>query len=388
MRKELREHSARTAFRRIRFEPLESRHLLSASVYLSELVAWGGSDFVDADGESPDWIEITKAGDETADLTGWALTDDASDPDKWVFPSVSLDPDERLVVFASGKDRTDPQGELHTSFALDADGEYLALIDAEGAIVSEFEDGFPEQKSGLSYGCEPLTVETDLLDGASLVCEIPSQANAGDAWTEADFDATSWTGVDGTTLIAFTYSDDSPWPEGADGDGPTLELVHPGADPNVAESWQASVDAGGTPGMIPTGRTPGDLNGDRTVDSADLDLIRAQWGADVNPGAWNEGYPSGDGLVGSADLDVVRAHWGQGTPRAAPSAGTNSCVPAENFKTDPESVDACLAGAAHQPWAVRLSCMDTERGNRLDFGPRRATNSRGVEAWIDLVYGP
>ena len=219
MRKQPRANPARTAFRKIRFEPLEARHLLSASVYLSELVAWGGSDLVDADGESPDWIEIANAGDETADLTGWALTDDASDPDKWVFPSVSLDPDERLVVFASGKDRTDPRDELHTSFALDADGEYLALVDAGGTIISEFEDGFPEQKSGLSYGCEPVTIETDLLEGAALVYQIPTLANSGDAWTEADFDATSWTAGDsplgydqadpGTTEATHFFSLDS-----------------------------------------------------------------------------------------------------------------------------------------------------------------------------------
>ena len=29
-----------------------------------------------------------------------------------------------VLVFASGKDRTDPQGELHTNFNLDRDGEY------------------------------------------------------------------------------------------------------------------------------------------------------------------------------------------------------------------------------------------------------------------------
>ena len=183
----------RSAYRRIRFEPLESRHLLSASVYLSELVAWGGSDLTDADGDHPDWIEIANAGDETADLAGWTLSDDASDLDKWVFPSVSLAPDERLVVFASGKDRTDPQSELHASFSLDADGEYLALVDADGTIISEFEHGFPEQKSGLSYGCEPVTVETDLLENAALVYQVPTQANAADTWTETDFEAASWT---------------------------------------------------------------------------------------------------------------------------------------------------------------------------------------------------
>ncbi len=49
----------------------------------------------------------------------------------------------------------------------------------------------------------------------------------------------------------------------------------------------------------------GDLNGDGFVNSADLDLIRANWGTN-NPA----GDANGDGIVNSADLDIVRANWG------------------------------------------------------------------------------
>ena len=34
-------------------------------------------------------------------LVGWALTDDAAEPGRWVFPDVSLGPGQFLVVFAS-----------------------------------------------------------------------------------------------------------------------------------------------------------------------------------------------------------------------------------------------------------------------------------------------
>ena len=61
----------------------------------------------------------------------------------------------------------------------------------------------------------------------------------------------------------------------------------------------------------------GDLNGDGSVGSADLDIVRANWGATVTPGDLAMGDPSGDGTVGSADLDVVRANWGASLPATA-----------------------------------------------------------------------
>lgn len=58
------------------------------------------------------------------------------------------------------------------------------------------------------------------------------------------------------------------------------------------------------------GALPGDLNGDGMVGSADLDIVRGNWGASVDPGCLVCGDPSGDGRVGSADLDIVRGNWG------------------------------------------------------------------------------
>ena len=68
---------------------------------------------------------------------------------------------------------------------------------------------------------------------------------------------------------------------------------------------------------------PGDLNGDGRVGSADLDIVRANWGQTVTAGSLLDGDPSGDGEVNSADLDIVRTNWGAGTPATA-TAQTNS----------------------------------------------------------------
>ena len=43
------------------------------------------------------------------------------------------------------------------------------------------------------------------------------------------------------------YDDEDPWPVEADGNGPTLELIHPSLDNNMAENWKASNSNNGTP---------------------------------------------------------------------------------------------------------------------------------------------
>jgi hypothetical protein len=72
-----------------------------------------------------------------------------------------------------------------------------------------------------------------------------------------------------------------------------------------------------------SGVLDGDLNGDGMVGSADLDIVRANWGQSVEAGCLSCGDPSGDGTVGSADLDIVRANWGRTAAAAAiPEPGT------------------------------------------------------------------
>lgn len=56
----------------------------------------------------------------------------------------------------------------------------------------------------------------------------------------------------GGVIRSFTYNDQSPWPEGADGDGFSLVLIAPGQSPPPDHAdpfnWRASLTAGGTPG--------------------------------------------------------------------------------------------------------------------------------------------
>lgn len=106
-----------------------------AQVQLSEVVSDNSGGLRDEQGEASDWVEIYNAGDSPVLLTGWGLSDRLAEPSKWVFPARALAAGARLVVFASGKDRTPVTGRLHTNFSLAAAGETLVLSSPDGQAV-------------------------------------------------------------------------------------------------------------------------------------------------------------------------------------------------------------------------------------------------------------
>ena len=55
--------------------------------------------------------------------------------------------------------------------------------------------------------------------------------------------------ADMSIIKSFRYSDTDPWPEAADGDGPSLELLNPNDNPDHADpkKWRASAEPGGSP---------------------------------------------------------------------------------------------------------------------------------------------
>lgn len=90
----------------------------AGQVVISEFMEKNRTTLRDEDGDFSDWIELWNQSDEAVDITGWALSDRENQLG-WTLPEMSLQPGQRIVVFASGKDR---QGEqLHTGFSLSGD---------------------------------------------------------------------------------------------------------------------------------------------------------------------------------------------------------------------------------------------------------------------------
>lgn len=124
-----------------------------AQPVISEFMAQNDTVLADEDGAFSDWIEIYNPGPGTTNLNGLYLTDDANDLKKWRFPDQSIASGGYLIVFASGKNRAMAGAQLHTSFSLDADGEYLALVASNGVtVISSFSTAYPEQYPDISYG--------------------------------------------------------------------------------------------------------------------------------------------------------------------------------------------------------------------------------------------
>ena len=81
-----------------------------AGVLISEILVSNQEGLRDEDGDTSDWLELYNNWNEDVSIDGWFLSDDPQNPFNWVCPDITLGPGEYLVVFASGKDRRDPDG--------------------------------------------------------------------------------------------------------------------------------------------------------------------------------------------------------------------------------------------------------------------------------------
>jgi hypothetical protein len=166
---------------------------LRAQVIITEFMAVNQSTRADADGDFEDWIEIHNPTAAPVDLTGWGLTDNASQPFKWTFPSVTLPARGYRLIYASDKDRRDPAGEWHTNFRLSAGGEALVLTRPDLVQASAFLPAYPTQLPDRSYGYAATNLVTVLLDaGATGRVQVPTDGSLGAAWTAAEFDDSGW----------------------------------------------------------------------------------------------------------------------------------------------------------------------------------------------------
>ncbi len=120
-------------------------------VVISEVLAANVSRYQSENGEYDDWIEIYNQSSESVSLLGYALSDNPNNPAKWVFPDVTIKPNEYLLVLASGNDVKDTQKKnLETNFALNAEGEVLLLFSPEGIAIDKLTLG--KARADISYG--------------------------------------------------------------------------------------------------------------------------------------------------------------------------------------------------------------------------------------------
>jgi hypothetical protein len=172
------------------------------SAKITEFVADNRDGIVDEDGNQSDWLEIWNASGVAGELNGWHLTDDPGNLTKWTLPAIPITSGGYVVVFASGKDRSDPAGEPHTNFRIQSDaGGYLALVKPDGVTIATVFENYPKQFADTAYGlgfgtATPLTF---LVAGAQAKWHVPTGPVVG--WTETEFDDAAWSA--GATGIGY-----------------------------------------------------------------------------------------------------------------------------------------------------------------------------------------
>ena len=172
------------------------------SAKITEFVADNRDGIVDEDGDQSDWLEIWNASGVAGDLGGWHLTDDPANLKKWMLPAIPISTGGYVVIFASGKDRSDPAGELHANFRIQSDaGGYLALVKPDGVTIATVFKDYPKQFADTAYGLgfDTETPLTFLVAGAQAKWHVPTGPVAG--WMEAQFDDAAWSA--GATGIGY-----------------------------------------------------------------------------------------------------------------------------------------------------------------------------------------
>ncbi|HIG26361.1 MAG TPA: hypothetical protein EYQ50_00620 [Verrucomicrobiales bacterium] len=151
------------------------------TLVISEFMAANDSVLQDSDGDYSDWIEIFNYGKERINLEGLRLTDNRKKKTHWSFPDLKLNPGSYKIIFASGKNLSNPGTELHTDFRLGKNEDYLAFLSSDGkTVIHEFGPGYPTQKKDIAFGLPPGWNPSDLKSdsGSFLYSPTPGNSNS------------------------------------------------------------------------------------------------------------------------------------------------------------------------------------------------------------------
>ncbi|MDL2318765.1 lamin tail domain-containing protein [Eubacteriales bacterium OttesenSCG-928-A19] len=103
-------------------------------IRISEVMASNRNAYPDEKGNYPDWLEITNTGDEPVNIGDIGLSD-RDDRVLFLFPNMTLDAGEYLIVFCDDTNANDPEKPLHARFKISSLGETIYLFNQAGVIM-------------------------------------------------------------------------------------------------------------------------------------------------------------------------------------------------------------------------------------------------------------
>lgn len=118
---------------------------------INEIMASNSTTAVDDDGEYEDWVELYNNSSSILSLDNLYLSDDATDPFMWQFPSgTTIAPDSYLIVWCD-KDLT--QTGLHADLKFSSNGEDAVLSYDNGTVIESIT--FGAQTTDMGYARVP-----------------------------------------------------------------------------------------------------------------------------------------------------------------------------------------------------------------------------------------
>ncbi|MFN5318078.1 MAG: CotH kinase family protein [Bacteroidia bacterium] len=106
---------------------------------INEIMASNSAGASDQMGEYDDWIELYNNSSNAIDISGFYLTDNALNLDKWEIPAGTILPANGYLIFWADEDSS--QGENHCNFKLSSLGESVMLFDADLNLVDSLNFG-------------------------------------------------------------------------------------------------------------------------------------------------------------------------------------------------------------------------------------------------------
>lgn len=123
-----------------------------AEIRINEYMTDNRSVIYDCEGDYNDWVELYNPTEEAVDLSGYTMTDNIENIDKWEFPEGTvIKAGGYLLIYCSDKDKSDDSGYLHTNFRLGSEDKAIMIYTPQAQLCAMEELIFVPENNSYGY---------------------------------------------------------------------------------------------------------------------------------------------------------------------------------------------------------------------------------------------